>query len=260
MEKNILEIKNLNKTFPATVKTQPGKPAVKNVSLSIAKGEILGLVGESGCGKTTLSRLVLQLSKADSGQIRFKGMPLASFSRSQRRYFRRSVRSIFQNPAAVLNPGMKIKSILKEVYQIHDTTAGKAWEQRTLALFQALGLSASHLERYPHELSSGQQKRVGFARAFAVPPQLLLADEPFAGIDASRITQLLNFIRDAQEKNQLSILLISHDLHLVKQLADRIAVMYNGEIVELAERRENGFQQFVHPYSQKLFAAYNFTG
>ncbi len=252
-----LEVKNLSKSFRLTDslgRTAGQLVAVNNLSLSLQRGETLGLVGESGCGKSTTGKLILRLLQPDSGQIIFAGEDLSQLSPRQMRPYRRRIQMIFQDPFSSLNPRMTVGSILKEPLLIHHLTPPRQVRDRVIELLEEVGLTAEHEQRYPHEFSGGQRQRVGIARALAVEPQLIIADEPVSALDLSVQAQILNLLQKFQKKHNLSYLFIAHDLAVIEHVSDRIAVMYLGKIVELTSADEL-YKNPRHPYTEALLNA-----
>lgn len=228
--------------------------ALNGVELSIRRGEILAIAGESGCGKSTLARAIIGLEKYNRGKICFEGQDLAEFSPQEMKTFRQKVQMVFQNPYASLNPKMKIYEILEEALVIN--TNLKKEERRSVILekISQVGLDENCLEKYPHEFSGGQRQRIAIARALVLNPVCIVADEPVSALDVSIQAQIINLLNDLKEKYNLTIIFISHDLRVIKYLADRVAVMYLGEIVELADAKIL-FEQPKHPYTKALLNA-----
>jgi len=252
-----LEVKNLRKSFRLTdsLGRAAGQlVAVDNLSLSLQKGETLGLVGESGCGKSTTGKLILQLLRADGGQVIFDGEDLTRLSPRQMRPYRRRIQMIFQDPFSSLNPRMTVGSILSEPLLIHHLAPSSQVRDRVIELLEKVGLTAEHEQRYPHEFSGGQRQRVGIARALAVEPQLIIADEPVSALDLSVQAQILNLLQGFQQERNLSYLFIAHDLAVIEHVSDRIAVMYLGKIVELTSADEL-YKNPRHPYTEALLNA-----
>jgi oligopeptide/dipeptide ABC transporter ATP-binding protein len=247
----LLELRELKKYFPH--KGDKFIRAVNNVSLEIGENEILGIVGESGCGKSTLGRLMLRLIKPSSGQVLFKGEDISQFSHRSLAPARRSMQMVFQNPFASFNPKIKISAALMEVCRFYGMSVLQA-QERIAALFGDIGLSKDLLIRWPRELSGGQLQRLAIARSLLSDPALIVADEPLSALDVSVQAQLLNLLRNLHKKNAGSIVFISHDMTVVEYLCDRVAVMYLGEIVEMASTKEL-FGNTLHPYSCSLRAA-----
>lgn len=258
MTEPLLQVRHLKKSF--TVESGPfghrsqSLQAVNDVSLDIYPGETLGLVGESGCGKSTTGRLLLRLIEADEGEIRFRGENLMQLSAARMRQMRRELQMIFQDPVSSLNPRMRVADIVGEPLVIHGLARGAALRQEVETLLEKVGLAAEHADRYPHEFSGGQRQRIGIARALAVKPSLIICDEPVSALDLSIQAQVINLLQELQEEFRLTYLFIAHDLAVVKHISDRVAVMYLGRIVELAGA-EDLYRRPRHPYSEALLNA-----
>jgi len=228
--------------------------AVDRVDLEIRAGETLGLVGESGSGKSTLGRLLLRLLEPTSGKVFFDGQDLSTLSRGDLRQLRRLMQVVFQDPYASLNPRMKVASIVGEGLEIHKLARGKAKQARIAELLRLVGLDPDAMGRYPHEFSGGQRQRIGIARALAVNPRFLVLDEPVSALDVSIQAQIINLLQDLQERLHLTYLFIAHDLRVVEHISQRVAIMYLGKIVELAEAEEL-YRDPRHPYTRALLSA-----
>ena len=258
MEK-LIEIKNLVKHFPLKkkwfAKEQEFVKAVNGVTLDIYKGETLGLVGESGCGKSTLGRCLIRLIEPTTGEVLLKGKNVLEFSPSKLREARRHMQIIFQDPYASLNPRMTIGSILGEPLSLHNLVKTKQEKSERIAdLLKEVGLRPNAMNRYPHEFSGGQRQRVGIARAISLKPEFIVCDEPVSALDVSIQAQVVNLLIDLQKKFKLTYLFIAHDLKVVEYMSDRVAVMYLGEIVELANSKDI-YRDPKHPYTQALLSA-----
>jgi len=249
----LIEVKNLKKYFP--VKMGLGKKAyikaVDDVSFFIKKGETLGLVGESGCGKSTTGRTIIRLYEPTSGQIIFKGEDI---TKKDMLPYRKFMQMIFQDPYASLNPRMTVGDIIGEPLEIHNIAKGNEKKERVQELLRLVGLSSEHANRYPHEFSGGQRQRIGIARALAVEPEFIICDEPISALDVSIQAQIVNMLEDLQQKFSLTYLFIAHDLSMVKHISSRVGVMYLGKLVELAESNEL-YSNPLHPYTQALLSA-----
>jgi oligopeptide transport system ATP-binding protein len=263
-DRHFLEVENLVKHFPIysrgiLLKKQVGIiHAVDGVSFSVAKGTTFGLVGESGCGKTSTARSILHLDPPTSGRIFLDGKETSKIFRSKNKNailkLRRKMQYIFQNPYASLDPRMTVADIILEPFMIHKHIPKNEWHNRLYELLELVGLEDYHAERYPHEFSGGQRQRICIARALAVEPQLLIADEPVASLDVSVRAQILNLLQDLQNKLEMTYLYISHDLSTVRHICQRVAVMYLGQFVEIADTDEL-FDSPLHPYTQALMSA-----
>jgi oligopeptide transport system ATP-binding protein len=255
----ILEVRNLVKHFPITkgfiFQKQVGAVrAVDDISFSIREGETLGLVGESGCGKTTAGRVILRLMEPTSGDVAFQGQNIFKLNREELRRMRRDMQIIFQDPYSSLNPRMTVGDIIGEPLEIHRLARGREKVRRVQELLEIVGLSPYHVNRYPHEFSGGQRQRIGIARALAVNPKLIICDEPVSALDVSIQAQVINLLEELQKEFKLTYLFIAHDLSVVKHISDRIAVMYLGKIVELAPA-DQLFEDPQHPYTEALLSA-----
>ncbi len=255
----LLEVRNLRKYFPITrgliFQRHAGDvKAVDGVSLAIKRGETVGLVGESGCGKSTTGRTILQLERPTDGEVIFEGQNLAGLKGEELRRMRRHFQMIFQDPYASLNPRMTVGDIVGEPLEIHEITKGAATRQRVQELLQIVGLNPAFVSRYPHEFSGGQRQRVGIARALAVNPAFIVCDEPVSALDVSIRAQVLNLLQSLQQQFGLTYLFIAHDLAVVRHISDRVAVMYLGKLVELANR-DQLYANPQHPYTRALLSA-----
>jgi oligopeptide transport system ATP-binding protein len=259
MSDNILvRVENLSKLFPIKggILQRPigYVRAVENISFNIYKGETLGLVGESGCGKTTTGRTILRLIDPTSGSIFFDGIDITSITRKQLAPLRREMQIIFQDPYGSLNPRMTVGDIIGEGLEVHHIARGKEKEKRIMELMEVVGLAPAYIRRYPHEFSGGQRQRIGIARALAVNPKFIVCDEPVSALDVSIQSQIINLLKDLQRQFELTYLFIAHDLSVVKHMSDKIAVMYLAKIVEYASAEEL-FSDPKHPYTLALMSA-----
>jgi ABC-type oligopeptide transport system ATPase subunit len=253
----LLDVRHLVKEFPGRsrwFRRTPGMRAVDDVSFGIAKGETFGLVGESGCGKTTTGRCVLRLIEPTSGQVMFEEMNVLALSSRDLRRARRHFQIVFQDPYSSLNPRMRVGDIVREPLTIHRIGTREERLARVRALFDTVGLNPDDMRKYPHEFSGGQRQRIGLARAIALEPSLVICDEPVSALDVSVQAQVVNLLLDLQQRLGLTYLFIAHDLRLVRQICDRVAVMYRGRLVEVAPA-ERVFAAPVHPYTKALLSA-----
>lgn len=253
MEKQVLfEVKDLCKYFPASHKRSV--KAVDRVTLNIYKGETLSLVGESGCGKTTLGRTILGVYPKTSGEILYQGQDREKASAQQKKQFQKDNQMIFQDPYSCLDPRMSIGSIIEEGMKVHFSMSPSQRQKRCQELLERVGLPREMLSRFPHELSGGQRQRIGIARALATEPEFVVCDEPIAALDSSIQAQVINLLMDLQKELGLTYLFISHDLSMVRHISDRICIMYLGSVVELADAQQID-ENPVHPYTRALFSA-----
>lgn len=255
---NLIDVQNLKTWFPIRAglfrRTVGHVKAVDDVSFTIAPGKTLGLVGESGCGKTTVGRTMLHLIPATSGKVLFEGEDVLALGSGRIKTLRREMQIMFQDPYGSLNPRMNIETIVGEPLVVHHTASGKARRNRVAELLEQVGLSSRYMDRYPHEFSGGQRQRIGIARALALDPKFIVCDEPVSALDVSIQSQIVNLLRDLQIQLGLTYLFIAHDLAVVKHISDDVAVMYLGHIVEYANRNTL-YSNPMHPYTQALMSA-----
>lgn len=249
----LLKVENVSKHFELEKNTT--LQAVSNVSFSIKKGETFGIVGESGCGKSTLGRTIMGLYKASNGQVLYNDINMGSMSEKDNYSFRRKMQMIFQDPYASLNPRSTVREILAEPLEIHGVYRTKEEKNTRIdELLESVGLNREHANRFPHEFSGGQRQRIGIARALALEPEFIIADEPISALDVSVQAQVVNLLKRLQREKQLTYLFIAHDLSMVKQISDRIGVMYLGNLVELTDSKAL-YSNPLHPYTQALLSA-----
>lgn len=254
----LLKVEKLKKYFPIPGKIFSSKKeyvqAVDGVSFEIQKGETLSLVGESGCGKTTVGKTILRLLEPTAGNVWLRGVNITTLNEKELRRMRKTMQIIFQDPYSSLNPRMTVVRIIGEALSIHRLARGKEIEERVVQILETVGLGAEHLYRYPHEFSGGQRQRIGIARALVVNPELIIADEPISSLDVSIQAQIINLLEDLQNRLNLTYLFISHDLNVVAHISDHVAVMYLGKIVEMAPARIF-YHDPRHPYTLALLSA-----
>jgi len=255
---NLLEIRGLKVHFEVKggilKRTVGVVKAVDGIDLDVRRGEILGLVGESGCGKTTVGRAILRLIPATTGTVRFDGQDIFSLSTAELKPLRREMQLVFQDPYSSLDPRSKVGDIVGEGLRVHGVTDRQERHQRVLEALQMVGMQEQHMRRFPHEFSGGQRQRIGIARALVLRPKFIVCDEPVSALDVSIQSQVLNLLKDLQQELDLTLLFIAHDMSVIEHLSDRVAVMYLGKIVEVASRNEL-FGNPQHPYTQALMSA-----
>jgi len=254
----LLEVNDLRKYFPIRggifSRVVANVKAVEDVSFAVKRGEVVGLVGESGSGKTTVGRSILRLIEPTSGEVKFDGVDITKVNKATMREYRKRMQIIFQDPFASLNPRMSVGDIIGEAMTIHNLAKGREREQRVASLLERVGLSPNHMRRYPHEFSGGQRQRIGIARALAVDPEFIVADEPVSALDVSIQAQVVNLLLDLKEELGLTLLFIAHDLGVVEYISDRVVVMYLGRIMEIAPSKEL-YSNPIHPYTEALLSA-----
>ncbi|TGA96469.1 dipeptide ABC transporter ATP-binding protein [Sporolactobacillus shoreae] len=258
MSEPLLKVENLKKYYPIKGgifgKVSETVRAVDGVSFTVNEGETLGIVGESGCGKSTTGRMIMRLIEPTEGSIQFEGKDILNISKSEMRKVRKDVQMIFQDPYASLNPRQTVGSIIEEPMIVHGLGDRKERRERVEELLELVGLSAYHAKRYPHQFSGGQRQRIGIARALAVRPKLIIADEPVSALDVSVQSQVLNLLQDLQKKFNLTYIFIAHDLSVVRHISNRVGVMYLGKIVEISDS-ESLYDNPKHPYTKALLSA-----
>ena len=258
MAGNLLEGRNLKKYYSVKSgflnKDRRSVKAVDGINLSVKQGEILGIVGESGCGKSTLGRSILRLIEPTSGEVIFEGTNICGLKKEEMRLKRREMQIVFQDPGASLNPRLTVGEIIGEPLEVFHICEGKEKEERIYKLMDLVGINRAYINRFPHEFSGGQRQRLGIARALAVNPKLIICDEPVSALDVSIRAQVLNLIKELKDKLNLTYIFISHDLSVVHHICDRVAVMYLGRVVEIADKKQI-YENPVHPYTKALLSA-----
>lgn len=258
MNEAILEVKDIKKHYPIEAGIIKSKTsylkAVDGISFAIKKGETMGLIGESGCGKSTVAKLLTRLEEPTSGSIKFKGSDILGFNRAKMKQFRKNVQMVFQDPYSSLDPKKTVGSIIREPLVIHGVGTKAEQEKRMRELLNLVGLDYYHANRYPHEFSGGQRQRINIARAIALNPEIVICDEPVSALDVSIQAQVINLLKKLQKELGLTYMFISHDLSVVKYLSDRLAIMYLGEIMEMGDSKTI-YKNPMHPYTKALFSA-----
>ena len=258
MAGNLLEVRNLKKYYSVKSgflnKDRRSVKAVDGINLSVKQGEILGIVGESGCGKSTLGRSILRLIEPTSGEVIFEGTNICGLKKEEMRLKRREMQIVFQDPGASLNPRLTVGEIIGEPLEVFHICEGKEKGERIYKLMDLVGINRAYINRFPHEFSGGQRQRLGIARALAVNPKLIICDEPVSALDVSIRAQVLNLIKELKDKLNLTYIFISHDLSVVHHICDRVAVMYLGRVVEIADKKQI-YENPVHPYTKALLSA-----
>ena len=258
MAGNLLEVRNLKKYYSVKSgflnKDRRSVKAVDGINLSVKQGEILGIVGESGCGKSTLGRSILRLIEPTSGEVIFEGTNICGLKKEEMRLKRREMQIVFQDPGASLNPRLTVGEIIGEPLEVFHICEGKEKEERIYKLMDLVGINRAYINRFPHEFSGGQRQRLGIARALAVNPKLIICDEPVSALDVSIRAQVLNLMKELKDKLNLTYIFISHDLSVVHHICDRVAVVYLGRVVEIADKKQI-YENPVHPYTKALLSA-----